>query len=283
MAAAPTLLTTGTVNTGSAVTTTGSVTPAADGALLLIVYAYQLGVFADTTTVSGAGLTWTKVKTVTGAAGLEILTLFVGYGGTPALGALTITLSATAVGGRYAVVQQTAQDMSANPAGYSNSNSGTGTTGTVAMAAASVTAGRRMFSFFGHRIAEATTPDSTMLTWTEITDATTTLAALEGQWVDGVDPTASATWATSSSWLAIAMELKAALLSGFRSNALDAIDDKPSYDSWPTPSAGGEGRGSAYVLYGGATQRLLSVMFDSIGANANAVQRSKPKLHGLVN
>ena len=209
----PTLLTSGNCNTASAVTTTGSVTPDPRGAVLVGVYANQLGAFTDTTTVSGCGLTWAKIATVLGVSGVEILTLFVGYGGSPSAGAITITLSGTAVSGRYEVIQQTGQDTSANPAGYSNTNSGTGTTGTVAVAVANRTAGRRVFSFFGHRVNEAVTPDSTGLTWTEVADAGTTLARLEVQWVDGIDETASATWATSSVWSGIAMEAQGGALS----------------------------------------------------------------------
>lgn len=252
MAAAPTVLTSGTVNTGSATTTTASVTPAADGAVLVAVYAHHATVaFTDTTSVSGNGLTWAKIATVRGNSNLEILTVFAGYGGAPSAGTIAIVLSQTAAAGRYVVIQQTQQNTSTNPAGYSNTNSGTGITGTVAVAAANRTAGRRVFSFWGHRINEATTPDSTGLTWTELSDATTTTAALEAQYVDGVDETASASWTTSSSWLGIAMELKAAVLTGFRSNSLDAIDDKPSYDSWGTPSSGGEARSAKVAVFGG--------------------------------
>ena len=261
MADAPTVLTSGTVNTGSATTTTASVTPVADGAVLVVVYAHHATVaFTDTTTVSGNGLTYAKVATIRGNSDQEILTVFVGYGGSPSAGTIGIVLSQAAAAGRYIVIQQKQQDTSASPAGYSNSGSGTGTTGTVAMVAANRTAGRRTFSFFGHRIAEATTPDSTGLTWTELDDQTTTTAALEIQWVDGVDESATATWTTSSSWLAIALELKAALYSAMRSNVLDAIDNAPHYDNWGTPSAGGEGRAGGRA----------AVQFDDDGEGANA-------------
>lgn len=263
MADAPTVLTSSTVNTGSATTTTASVTPAADGAVLVVVYAHHATVgFTDTTTVSGNGLTWTKVATVLGSSDKEILTVFVGYGGSPSAGTISIVLSQTAAAGRYAVIQQTAQNTSANPAGYSNTNSGTAASGTVAVAVANRTAGRRVFSFWGHRIAEAATPDSTDLTWTELHDATTTTAALEAQYVDGVDETASASWATSSSWLGIAMEVKAGLYLAFQSNTLDAIDNAPHYNNWGFPSLGGEGYGG-----GRGGLDLLGDIGDGEGAN----------------
>lgn len=265
MAETPTLLTSGTVNTGSATTATASVTPAADGAVLVAVYAHHATVaFTDTTAVSGCGLTWAKVATIRGNSDLEILTLFVGYGGSPSAGAISIVLSQAPAAGRYQVIQQKQQDTSANPAGYSNTNSGTGTTGTVAMAAANRTPGRRTYSFFGHRIAEATTPDSTGLTWMELDDQTTTTAALESQWVDGVDETASATWATSSSWLALAIELKASLYNAMRSNVLDAIDNAPHYDNWGTPSAGGEGRANGREAMSSVGQMLLGGPFNGV-------------------
>ena len=272
MAEVPTVLTSGLANTGAAATTTASVTPIASGAVLVVMYANKLSAFTDTTTVSGCGLTWTKVATVLSALDLEILTVFVGYGGSPSAGTIVITLSGTAVSGNYAVIEQAGQDTSANPAGYSNSASGTGTTGTVAMVIANRTVGRRVFSFWGHRINEVVTPDSTGITWTELHDAGTTLSRLEVQYEDGIDESATATWATSSTWSGIAMELKAALYSSFRSNVLDAIDNTPSYDNWGTPSAGGEGRGVGN----------RGVSWNIIGSSANATERSKSKLRGLV-
>jgi hypothetical protein len=271
MAVAPTVNAGNFSSTGTQVS--GTIVPDNTGALLCAIYVNALTPFTDTTTVSGCGLTWAKVKTVMNATSLEILTIFVGYGGTPASGTITMTMSVGVnVVGKYAIVQQTGQDMSANPVGYSNSNSGIAASGTVAMALANVTAGRRMFSFWGHRIAEVTAPDSTGLTWVEIHDTTTTLTGFEIQYVDGLDETASASWATSSSWLGIALELKAALLTGFQSNVLDAIDNTPTYDNWGTPSAGGEARAICRA----------GVAWNIIGASANATERSKSKLGGLV-
>lgn len=279
MADAPTVLTSGTVNTGSATTTTASVTPVADGAVLVAVYAHHATVgFTDTTTVTGNGLTYTKVTTVRRNSDQEILTVFVGYGGSPSAGTISIVLSQAAAAGLYTVLQQRRADTSANPAGYSNTNSGTATSGTVAMSAANRTAGRRTFSFWGHRIAEVTTPDSTDLTWVEIDDNTTTTAALETQYIDGVDETASASWATSSSWLGIAMELKAALYSVMRSNLLDAIDNTPTYDNWGTPSAGGEGRANGQQAMSSVGQMLLGGPFN--GAISGTVKEAGVAIAG---
>ncbi|HXJ65013.1 MAG TPA: hypothetical protein VNN79_14755, partial [Actinomycetota bacterium] len=59
-----------------------------------------------------------------------------------------------------------------------------------------------------HRIAEVASPDTG---WTEMSDGSTTTAALETQYANNgwQDFQPGATWATSSSWLAIAIETKA--------------------------------------------------------------------------
>jgi hypothetical protein len=210
-AAVPTLATGAGVTIGPT-TVTASVTYVAGSVYVVAFYAHHATVaFTDTTTVSGMSLTWTKLGTVRGGAvpNNEILTVFVGYG-SGATGAITITPSQTPANGRYAVIEQTLAygGGTVNPCtAHTYTNSGTGTTGTCPYTTLDQPGGRLM-SFWGHRINEVVSPDTG---WTEMSDAGATTAQLETQYNNGgwQDFAPGATWATSSSWLALALEMKA--------------------------------------------------------------------------
>ena len=195
-------------NAASAVTTSASITPTVipKSCLLVATYSRHATVaFTDTTAVAGNSLTWTKTANVQANGGLEQLTVFEGVG-TPTSGTLTITLSQTPASGMYHIVQ--VQDAnSATPVVQAVTGNGTATSGSVTLA--TITNPALLLSFWGHVVNEAVTPDSSPSNWVELGDAGTTLARLETQYVVGnYDVTPTASWATSSTWAGIGLEMK---------------------------------------------------------------------------
>jgi hypothetical protein len=90
-------------------------------------------------------------------------------------------------------------------------NQGSGTTGTVTLAAYNDTDNRPV-SFWYHNANEGTTPDVTG--WSELADSghATPARAGESQWYSaGTDTTCTATWATSTGWVGIAVEMREGL------------------------------------------------------------------------
>jgi hypothetical protein len=206
--------------TAGATTVSGSVTYTSGAVYIMAFYAHHATVaFTDTTTVSGMSLTWTKLGTVRGGAvpNNEILTVFVGYGA-GATGAVTITPSQAPAAGRFTIIEQKEATGSGlvNPfSTHTYTNSGTGTTGTCPYTTLTEVGGK-LFSFFGHRIAEVASPDTN---WTELSDASTTTAALQVQYANTSDFSPGSTWATSSSWLALACEMKTTSYTGQKNSA----------------------------------------------------------------
>lgn len=183
--------------------------PTAD--LIVVFVANRVaGAVPNAPTVSGNSLTWTQIATVTTAT--RRLTLFAANASGSSTGATTFdcagqtqtnffvsffhVLGADLSGGVLAAFVQ------------SPTNTSTGTSGSVTLAAAGH-ADNRPVAGFMHNANEATTPDAA---WTEVDDLANSaqINALETQWdADGFQ-NASASWATSSEWLGIAAEIKAA-------------------------------------------------------------------------
>lgn len=227
---APVVTTSGTVTVSGTATTTASISPRATDAVFVVVTArHATTPFTDTTTVSGNSLTWTKLAGI--IYGNYIHTLFVGYGGSPTSGTITITFSQTPASGRYAVIYDEDYDCTSNPVQQTVTNNGTGTTGTVTFGAP--TTGGKCHGFWSHAAAEATTPDSTGSTWTELHDQTTTSIALETQWLLGFDTTHTATWASNVGWAGIGVEMKAA--SKVNPVAFDDADEMLIIENLSTP------------------------------------------------
>ena len=213
----PTVLTSGAANTGSAVTTTASVTPNKKAVYLLVMAAQKGTAFAnpDTTAVAGGSLTWTRVNTGYNNTDADIESVWIGYGDAPTAGTITITLSGTPTRGRYAILEFSGARQvgsGAFPTGYTLTANGTGTTGTLgAWTWANLTqTGAQLVTFWYHATAESVTPDSTGATWTEVHDSSTSTTGicLEIQQLAGPgDFTNTATWATSSRWIGVLVEL----------------------------------------------------------------------------
>lgn len=200
------------VNTAAAATTTTSFSTLAEGDLLIVIAIATSGAaFTDTTTVSGKGYTWTKIGSA--ISGNDIITMHAGYGtlaGAPDTNnGLTITFSRTPTAGRYVVWRVPKVCFgTTNPIVASNSTSGTGTGGSVVLTPVAGSDAR--YGFWGHRANEGTSPDATGLTWTEDLDdnSPTSLAVgYEAQHVYGNDNTHTATWATSSFYVGVVLQV----------------------------------------------------------------------------
>ena len=212
MASGVRVSTSGAVNTGAAATTTSTPGYTDLDALGLLVYAVRHATTGfgnpDSTTVTGGGLTWTHVTTVWNNSNQEMMGVWEGRG-TPDGTALTITFSQAPSSGRYCWLDARSANR-ASGSGVQATWSATGSSGTTGTVS-SITGlgGTTMIGFWSHSTAQVHTPDTTDVTWTEWHDASTTSIALQVQAaLGGGDKTHTSTWATSSRWMGIVVELK---------------------------------------------------------------------------
>lgn len=191
--------------------TTGSVAPGPDKLVLLTLWVR--GPVGEPTSVSGNGLTWELEEKLgfDGAQGVNVA-VYRAMGSSPTAGTITISLPATASGAAWSVVEvggvNTTGSNGAQAIAQSVAASGTGTTGTITLASFE-SASNATFGAFGHNANEATTPE---VGYTELHDVAggSPLVALQTEWRPDNDTSVSASWATSSSWRGIALELRAA-------------------------------------------------------------------------
>jgi hypothetical protein len=245
----------GALNTGGTATTTGSVTADTTACYYIFITARHATTgFAnpDTTTVSGMGLTWARVAEVFANSNQEMLVCFEGYG-TPTTGALTITLSQTPASGMHHVVVVPNARRASSPTRASWTGSGTGTTGTVSPAGIG---GAVLLGAFSHAANELVTPDTTYVPWVEIADSGTTSIQLEDQYtLSGGDKTFTATWATSSRWMGIALEMASYTYGSFgvADDDLDGLDPAISIltEDEEGPTVAGKPSG-VWAVIGGA-------------------------------
>lgn len=187
--------------TAAAATVSPSHTPVPFEAVFVFAFASSGAAFTDTTTVSGNGLTWTKVLSF--LSGNDICILYQGVG-TPAAGATTITFSRAPTSGRYQIFGvQDAQNGSSGVAATQSTN-GTNTSGTMTITPSGI--GQRFLGFWAHKAAEVTNPDATNVTWTEFSDNPTTVG-MEVQSLDGWDLTHTASWVTSALYVGFMVQL----------------------------------------------------------------------------
>lgn len=197
---------------------TAAVTPAAN-ALLLLVVGNSKAATPDIPTVSGAGLTWVQVATVTfSTAGSPTrrLTLFRAMGATPATGALTISFGGVTQTGCFWVLDQ-ATGMSTGGTNGSaavvqsitgTQASGVSTSFGLALAAFANTANSTYAAF-----AVATNNTFTEKSgYTELADnGNADVGRLQTEWIVSSDTAPRSTQAaTSRNWGGIAIELAAA-------------------------------------------------------------------------
>lgn len=212
---APSVLTNGFQEDGESFTT-ASVTVGTDRLVLVCVLdSFALGI-CPRSVVSGLGLTWTQIATVTYSGGVRRVGAWWAVNtGAPTTGAVTLTLNnegdgITSTGTGWVVTEVAGADLAApivQSALADNTNTNVSTLD-ITLAAAAKTS-NRAFSWWGHRVVEATTPRAG---WTELVDFTgaSPSTGMEFQWRhDAFETTASASWPTSDKSCGVAFEVAA--------------------------------------------------------------------------
>jgi len=204
-------------NAASYVTPAGGWTPPTTGIIGLWVFNW-IAAIGNVPTVSGNGVTWVQVATVAVDPGTsERITLFGAFAAGATAGQTTINFAAqTQLGCDCHFFQITGADESgtiANAFVQTPNANGTGTASSVTLAAAGH-ADNRPISAHSHLANEVTTPRTN---WTEFDDFNSAGPNAGGEdqvRSDAFETTASASWATSVAWLAMAAEVKAAVAGG---------------------------------------------------------------------
>lgn len=207
------------INSGTDATSyaNSSWTPPTDGLIVVDVIAKRTAAL-DTPTISGNGLTWVQIGSTLNCGGNNHgLSRFAADASGSSAGVTTIDFGAnTQLHCSASFYHVTDVDLTGGVAAtfvQTVTATGTGTTATATLAAAGNSANRPIAAFF-HAQNEAKTPRTN---WTEIDDLAGSggIRDLETQWRDDAfETTATATWATSDIWGAVASELKATLAGG---------------------------------------------------------------------
>jgi hypothetical protein len=209
-----TLLTSNVDDTDATSYATASVSPAANSLLLLFTLTAHGTLVAPGATPTSTHGTWVPLgdRTWGGAPGVRRCgAWYLQCGGSPGSGAITLTMTdkgggTTSIQGGWTVIEVTGHDVgdpvrqAAFPPGV------TGTSHTVVLSDP-IDSKNRPFSFFAHRIAEATTFRTN---WSELSDNTGSSPAvgIESQWrSDAFETTASASWTTGTTAFGIAVEV----------------------------------------------------------------------------
>lgn len=197
----------------------GAGSPAADRFLLAFVSATGSAIQPTVPTPSGWGLTWSQVGTshnfFSGSNGAGLWVFGAKTSTAPGSGSFTANFGAQAMlGAEAAIIETSGHDLSATVAQLvvqfvKSTIDATGTTDSLALAAAGAAA-NRPFSYWVHFTDEVT---NFQTNWTELHDLghIGPTRGAESQWrSDAFETTASADWTTSSSFGAVALEVKAA-------------------------------------------------------------------------
>lgn len=191
---------------------TESWTPPTSGLILACVFSRAVTASENTLpTISGNNITWTQIETLAGASDTRV-TLFGANASGSSAGATTIDFAGAVQRHRNVSFASVAgADLSGGVLAaivQKPTNSGTGTTATVSLSAAG-NANNRPYMCTRTNQNEVIDPREN---WTELDDmSNTTLVSTETQYrADAFETTATSTWATSTGWLAIAVEIKAA-------------------------------------------------------------------------
>lgn len=217
MAIAAGHLTSSADNTDASSYTTASISPSGS-ALVLAAVANVHPTAAGTVTLSGNGLTWVEVATVTLDGTERRLTLFRAMGASPSAGAVTITLSNTAESCAWSIVE-----LSGVATGGTNGSAAVVQSATnsavdaaslvVTLAAFADAVANAAFGAFAKNGSVAIDPGSG---FTELGEgaATTPAVRAQSEWKSGQDTSVDASQATGTgNWGGIAVEVAAAAAS----------------------------------------------------------------------
>ena len=210
-----TLLTAGTNPVNLQVYTTAAIAPAPNTLVTVAVLAHRSFGAAASPTVSGAGMTWTPVASVTfdpGSAPTRRLTLYRAMSGAPGSGPLTITFVGNQSNCQWIVLQWDGVDESGvNGAGaivQNGSTSGDAANGLTVPLAAFGSASDVAYGVFGVvKNALVVTPGTGFTEITEQPSGESTPGDLEAEWALNL-PTIVATWANLNAG-ALGIEIKA--------------------------------------------------------------------------
>ena len=200
-----------TATTAATSYASASWTPPSSGLLLVAVYNRVNSGTAAVPSVSGNGVTWTQVATRLSGNSRHRLSLFAAGATGSSAGQTTFSFGTqTQAVCSAAFCYASGVDLSGGVAAafvQARTATASATSLSVTLAAAAA-AENRPFAAFAHSTSEDTTPRTG---WTELDDLLTGFKSLETQArVDAFETTASASWATASQALGIAVELKAA-------------------------------------------------------------------------
>ena len=183
--------------------------------IVLVVYSREVSALNTVDSVTGNGITWTQIATVTwGSGNIHRLTLFGANGSGATNEATTIQYGAdTQIGCIASFFEVTGADLSGGVAAafvQAPTNSGAAAlSGSVTLAAAG-NSNNRPIAAFMHAANEVTTFATN---WTELDDlaGAAPVRGVDTQYrSDAYDTAAAASWATSAVWGGIAAEIKAA-------------------------------------------------------------------------
>jgi hypothetical protein len=217
-----TLLTSGISATAGTSHVTASISPTANRLIVLdVISDYNAGSAPDPS-ASGAGMTWTKVLSISDSAAGINLCRFRAMSASPGSGAITISNATSSPGRGWAITEVSDVDTSgtngANAIVQTVSNfNDTGSVNTVTATLAAFSSADNgalaVHGFFNAAPVRAATPDTG---WTETSENTMLFSGnvfalgIETQWRADNDTTALATWAGNGAVYAIASEIKAA-------------------------------------------------------------------------
>lgn len=211
MALAVNALTSGSDTVDRTTYTTASVTPTANALVLVAAYSRR-NPGVDVSSISGNGLTWVKIASVTSTAlTFRYISLWRAMGASPSAGTIGITWAGQCNNSAWSVFEITGTDTSGTDGSGAIVQSGTspdpstGTSGTITLSAFGSTNNMGV-GFFHHNADEATTPGSG---FTEIHDIqiSENTAGMNTEYKVN-DNTVDASWTTSIDWLGIAIEVK---------------------------------------------------------------------------
>ena len=214
-----TLLTAGTNPVNLQVYTTAAIAPAPNTLVTVAVLSHRSFAAAASPTVSGAGMTWTPVASVTFdpvSAPTRRLTLYRAMSGAPGSGPLTITFVGNQSNCQWIVSQWDGVDVSGvNGAGavvQTGSTSGDGVTGLAVPLGAFGSANSVAYGAFGvNRNLAVITPGAGFTEIAEQPSGEATPGDLEVEWTTN-DDTIDATWPLALNGGALAVEIRARTL-----------------------------------------------------------------------
>ena len=203
---------------------TASISPGANRLVLAVIETSKLAGTAPLPSLAGNSLTWVEIANVLTVGNSHRLTLFRALGAAPSAGAVTITATA-ATGCAWSVAEFDGIDTSGtNGSGaivQSVTGSGSSTALLATLAGFADAVNNAAYGGFGWALNAATaTPGSG---FTELGEGGADIDRAQSEWKLGEDTSVDATLTISSTWAAIAVEIKAAAAAAARGGRLSLL------------------------------------------------------------